>query len=77
MSESSTGATDETTTADASGITDGGSCDTSDGAVDICWDESNYATCVNGQWVVRACASGTVCQDNDGSVTCGWANDAD
>ncbi|WP_297608782.1 hypothetical protein [Nocardia sp.] len=46
------------------------SCDTSDGVVDICWDDNNYATCDNGSWLVRPCASGTTCQTFDDVPTC-------
>jgi hypothetical protein len=46
-------------------------CDVADGAVDICWDDDNYATCDNGSWVVRACAPGTTCQEDfNGQPTC-------
>ncbi|GAB2551685.1 hypothetical protein [Nocardia heshunensis] len=57
-------------------VIEGGDCDVADGQVDVCWDDSNYATCSNGQWIVRPCAAGTVCNDDgNGNVTCGWAND--
>lgn len=68
--------TDDTTdTADDAGaqVVNGGSCDVADGAVDICWDDTHYGTCVNGEWQVRPCASGTVCETaGDGSVVCSW-----
>ncbi|MFI1917632.1 hypothetical protein [Nocardia sp. NPDC020380] len=76
--------TEETKTATAAdaadaendiGVHDGGSCDSSE-VTDVCWDSQNYATCSNGEWIVRPCASGTVCQDDgNGNVTCGWGDE--
>lgn len=46
-----------------------GSCGPDD--EDICWDDDNYATCSNGQWLVRPCAAGTSCMDSDSGPYCG------
>jgi carbohydrate binding protein with CBM19 domain len=54
------------------GVEEGQSCGPDQ--VDICWDDSSYATCTNGSWIIRPCASGTTCQDSDGHVFCGFSD---
>lgn len=54
--------------------TESGHCDDDLDGTTICWDENNYATCSHGKWTVRPCSAGTVCQENDGNVTCGWGD---
>lgn len=54
-----------------SGVVVGADCNVEDSPFDICWDDSNYATCSNGQWIVRPCAAGTSCQESGNGVYCG------
>jgi len=37
-----------------------------------CYDNTQYALCLYGSWIIQSCASGTVCQSVSGGFVCNW-----